>query len=234
MSADRVCDMSCGAMHEFALVLDKAGFSAALVQQIVNSKRNRMAETMYASLVVEEPVATPAPTPLLELVGTYIAPMNTWAFVASEKFVVDTSRRAPVKISYLGDNFRAWVLGKIEEPGRATELRYSRLTKRSVDKPILDAIGEGKTEVALTDVFAMMAAQPNGGEGVLLHDGRANIFYVRDQNGVLRAVLVHWYDGGWYVNALSVESPLTWSADDRVFSRNSSLVSSVPQESAAS
>ncbi len=50
MSTKSVCDMSYGAMHEFALVLDKAGFDADLVQKIVNSRRNKLAEAMYGVL----------------------------------------------------------------------------------------------------------------------------------------------------------------------------------------
>lgn len=42
--------MSCGEMHEFALVLDKAGFDADLVQRIVNSKDNKHAKMMYDAL----------------------------------------------------------------------------------------------------------------------------------------------------------------------------------------
>lgn len=42
--------MSCGAMHEFALVLDKAGFDADLVQRVVNSRGNKLALVMYAAL----------------------------------------------------------------------------------------------------------------------------------------------------------------------------------------
>jgi hypothetical protein len=59
MSAKGVCDMSCGAMHEFALVLDKAGFNAGIVQKVVNSRGNKMAQAMYAAL--EEKTKTPAP-----------------------------------------------------------------------------------------------------------------------------------------------------------------------------
>src|SRR3989344_2114592 len=54
---------------------------------------------------------------ILAFVGTWIAPATTEPFVVSEKFVVDTSRKAKVKISFLGNNFRAWMLGKVEEPG---------------------------------------------------------------------------------------------------------------------
>ena len=51
MSTKSVCDMSCGAIHEFALVLDKAGFNADLVQNIVNSRGNEYAKAMYESII---------------------------------------------------------------------------------------------------------------------------------------------------------------------------------------
>ena len=57
--------------------------------------------------------------------------------------------------------------------------------------------------------------------GPLLTNGYANIFYVRDANGVLRAVSVYWYDGGWDEYAVGVAHPNTWFDGRRVFSRNS-------------
>src|SRR3989344_1307137 len=50
MSTKSVCDLSCGAMHEFALVLDKAGFDAEMIQRVVNSRGNKQAKAMYAAL----------------------------------------------------------------------------------------------------------------------------------------------------------------------------------------
>lgn len=54
MSTKSVCSMSCGEMHEFALVLDKAGFNADLVHKIVNSKGNKHAKEMYVALTKDE------------------------------------------------------------------------------------------------------------------------------------------------------------------------------------
>lgn len=48
--------MSCGAMHEFALVLDKAGFDADLVQRVVNSRGNKQAKAMYATVATDTKV----------------------------------------------------------------------------------------------------------------------------------------------------------------------------------
>jgi hypothetical protein len=73
-----------------------------------------------------------------------------------------------------------------------------------------------------------MEKQKNGEGGVLLNNGYANIFYIRDQNRVLRAVGVNWHVDGWNVLADSVEHPRRWNDGDQVFSRNSVLESSEP------
>lgn len=60
----------------------------------------------------EEP--KPAAPALLEFVSTVIVSATTVKFVAKDRFVINAKRNAPVKISYIGDNFREWFLGKIE------------------------------------------------------------------------------------------------------------------------
>lgn len=156
---------------------------------------------------------------LLEKIGTTEIPAQG-RFVVQERFAVDVADTARVKISYLGDNFRKWFIGKIEEPTALATLRYAKLTRFSVDGPILVELGD-KAETTLSQVCTLMERQPNGEEGVLLADGQANIFYVRDADGVLRAVSVHWGGDGWRVYALLVGYPGRWRGDDRVFSRNS-------------
>ena len=157
-------------------------------------------------------------------------------FVAKEKFAIDTSRKASVKISYLGDNFRSWFLtglGKIEDVQATPELTSFVLETSMLDKDIIAKIGdETKAETSLTEVYDLMTKQPNGEDGTLLNNGWANIFYIKDQNGVLRAVRVRWRGDGWYVDALSVESPGAWDDGLQVFSRNSVLTSSETKASA--
>ena len=180
-----------------------------------------------------EVAQTPTPKPrtnLLEPVSTIVIPATTGTFVAKEKFIQDTGRKAKVKISYLGDNFTAWFLsddGKTEEPITEQTLRYGKLRKSSVDAPIITELGgEAKAETTLTEVFSLMEKQATGEEGVLLNNGWANLFYVKDQSGVLRTVRVSWGGDGWRVNADSVENPDRWGGGRRVFSRNSVLESS--------
>ena len=161
---------------------------------------------------------------LLEPVGTIDIPATTEKFVAKNHFGVDITEEAEIKISYLGDNFRFWFLNKSEEPFPGSTLRYQTLKKGSVDGPIIAEIeldGKAKAEITLTELRLLLKKQPKGENGVLLTDGYANIFYIRDIDAVLRAVFVRWDGPGWYLYAYSVEYPAEWTAGIRVFSRNS-------------
>ena len=182
-----------------------------------------------------EVAQAPAPKPrtdLLELVSTIVIPATTGKLVAKEKFVINTKRNAPVKISYLGDNFKAWFLngdGKTEDPISEQTLRYAKLRKASMDGPIIEELGgEAKAETTLSEMFSLMEKQKRGEDGVLLNNGWANIFYIKDSAGVLRMVRVRWDVDGWNVGADSVEDPCRWGDGRQVFSRNSVLESSEP------
>ena len=149
-------------------------------------------------------VAEPKPTPsILELVSTIVIPATTGKIVAKEKFVINTKRNALVKISYLGDNFKAWFLngdGKTEDPISEQVLRYHKLRQSSVDGPIIAELGGAeKSETTLSEMFSLMEKQGKGEDGVLLNNGYANIFYIKDSAGVLRTVYVRWGGGGWRV-----------------------------------
>ena len=174
---------------------------------------------------------------LLEPVGTVTTSATTTAFVAKEKLVLDTSNKAKVKISYLGDNLKACFLsgkGKTEDPISEQTLRYGKLRKASVDMPIVNELGgEAKAETTFSEIYDLMVKQPKGEKGALLNNGWANIFYVRDQNGVLRAVVMYWRDDGWHLHAYPFECPGRWCGGGQVFSRNSVLKPSEPVAAAS-
>ena len=179
--------------------------------------------------LVAPPVAPEQPL-LGDVVAVYTVPATTKKFVVKDKIKVDTSEKAKVKISYVGENFHSWFGGKIEEPLPGDAVYGRDLNRRSVDKPILAELGgEEKAITTCTEIYAMMVAQPNGETGELKNNGFANIFYVPDINGVLRAVRVFWYGRGWYVEADSVENANPWDADYRVWSRVPSRNSSDAQ-----
>jgi hypothetical protein len=178
-------------------------------------------------------VAEPKPTPsILELVSTIVVNATTGKLVAKEKFVRDTGRKAKVKISYLGDNFTSWFLngdGKTEDSISEQTLRYHKLRQSSVNGPIIAELGGAeKSETTLSEMFSLMEKQGKGEDGVLLNNGYANIFYIKDDAGVLRTVDVYWLVDGWHVFADSVGYPHGWFGGRQVFSRNSVLESSEP------
>ena len=178
-----------------------------------------------------EPAESEPIRPFLEFVSTVTVPERTEKFVTKDRFVRDTGHKAKVKISYLGDNFKAWFLSggsKTEKPRGTSELHVHKLIRSSVDAPIIANFGgEEKSETTLSEMFALMEMQAKGESGVLLTNGYANIFYVRDFSGVLRAVSVRWSDGGWSVNAHGVTYPRAWDDGGQVFSRNLVLDPSV-------
>lgn len=164
----------------------------------------------------------PINPPLLEPVGTVDIPAID-QFVASQKFVVDTGRKARVKIAWVGSNIQEWLFDKAEAPAPKVMLGYAKLTRSALDDEIRKEIGAEREETTLAAIYTLMERQKNGESGVLLTNGYANIFYVRDANGVLRAVFVLWNarGGGWDVRAGSVALPCRWFVGRQVFSRNS-------------
>lgn len=203
------------------------------------SNQKGLKKNLANCLLPQTPVVPVEPTKpelLLDLVGTVTTSATTGKLVAKEKFVINIKRNAPVKISYLGDNFNAWFLngdGKTEDPISEQILRYHKLRQSSVDGPIITELGgEAKAETTLLEMFSLMEKQKHGEDGVLLNNGWANIFYIKDSAGVLRSVRVRWRGDGWGVLADSVEDPRGWLVGDQVFSRNSVLESSEPSASA--
>jgi hypothetical protein len=170
---------------------------------------------------VPSPAAIPASQPLLIHVGTVSIAATTIPFVAKNRFVVNTASDAAVKISYLGDNFKNWFFGRTEVPFTGSTLKYGKLSRRSVDAPIIAELGgEEKATTIIIELFSLMEKQPNGESGTLLTNGCANNFCIRDVNKLLRSVYVNWYAGGWNVHAIPVSGPGGWLVESRFFSRD--------------
>lgn len=157
----------------------------------------------------------------LELVTTVVTPAIA-TFRALDHFKVDTA--GEVKIGYLGDNFCRFFLsgdGKIETDIVEATLRVHRLAKSSVDGPIIAELGgEHLAETTLAQMWELMKAQGHGQRGNLLAN-YANIFYIRDANGVLWAVSCRWYSArdSWFVSAAPRATPCPWGDDSQVVSR---------------
>ena len=183
-------------------------------------------DSEYAKQVAGSFLGRPATdvSPLLVLVGM----AKVLAFPTGGKvgklIRVDVSDDAVVAIGYVNDIINKW-FGKLQvELATDTTLAYDRLTHNSRDFPILGIL-DGREETTWGEIYSLMRAQPRGpssDEGPLLTNGYANIFYARDAEGELRAVLVYWFadNRGWNVNAYSVALRAGWFAGGRVFSRN--------------
>lgn len=160
---------------------------------------------------------------VLEFVGTVSVPATTSKFVAHDNFKLKQDGGI---CSHLDENFKSWFLegdGKTKDPISEQTLRYHKLRKSSVDGPIIAELGgEEKSETTLTEMFSLMEKQKNGEDGVLLNNGYANIFYIKDISGVLRTVDVYWFDDSWDVSADAIEYPDGWFASYQVFSRKPS------------
>jgi len=201
-----------------------------ILMDICNLLIGRESENFHADLkvFVRNWGKTKVPVPVavekfLEFLGTKTIRATTSRFVASQHFVVNTTKNAKPKISFIGEYFTKWFLGKdgiTEEPKGQSKLCYHRLTKKSFNPSFITELGgEEKSNVALSKVDDLMSSQPNGEAGTLLTDSHTNFFYIYDKHGVLRVVDVSWKVDGWRVLAFRTSNSYLWFAGDRVFSR---------------
>ncbi len=221
-----------------------AEFVAAVVQSLPRdmdtntaqgwiTNRKGLAKVLWETLV---PPVPQEPKSLLTFVGT-IKVRTTKKFSEREFFQTNTKNNALARISYITDNFKSWFfppsasedadagsyrkLSDVQKKSGEVALRYHTL-KHYVNKSIIDRLGgEAKAKITLMEIATCMQKQANGEQGALLtDDDYANIFCVRDVNGVLRTVGVGWYDGGWCIGANSVGERSVGYAGGRIFSRD--------------
>ena len=166
---------------------------------------------------------------LIEWIGQVDIAATNERFIAREKFKLKKDGGIFV---FMDDNFfPRWFLqgdGKIEDPIPASTLRYGKLLKTATDQPqeagkvaiISELGGEAQAETSLSEMWGLAAKQSLGENGVLILDGSPNVFYVPDQNGVIRAITIYWLFGqDLVVYASPTRYPFGWQAGDQVFSR---------------
>ncbi len=172
---------------------------------------------LSGALVVVQNTTAQAKEKLLEFVST-VRVSGSKRFVARDSF--KKGNADGVKIYDIYQSFKTNFLGKTkEEEVSDADLKIHKLLKSSRDPNIIVELGANH-ETCLTYVWNLMKNQPNGEEGTLLTNSFANIFYVRDVEGVLWAVDVGWYGFGWGVGASSVGSVDGWNAGHQAFSHN--------------
>jgi hypothetical protein len=166
---------------------------------------------------------------ILKPVGTTTISATTQPFVVREKF---DKGNLVVKIGKLDAVFIGEFLCKIEDPIGGQILQYHELLKSATDLPkkpgeqaiITELGGSEVVETTMTGIYQLMVRHANGERGVLLDNGQANMFYVKNAFGVFGAVSIHLTNDGWLVVANSVKDPHEWRANRRVFSGNNKVL----------
>jgi hypothetical protein len=123
-----------------------------------------------------------------------------------------------IKIATIFGEFKSRFFDKTEKPLAEVTYRKYKLLRISADGPIIAELGgEAKVEGTFTAALALLERQGNGEVGFLQTNGYANIFYSRDKKGALCAIRIGWTEGGWVIDAISVQDPLAWNGKHEIF-----------------
>jgi hypothetical protein len=132
-------------------------------------------------------------------------------FLASEHFREDISARSVMKIAWLGATFKQHFVSMVEDaPARAT-LRAVGVARPARVAEIVAALGD-RRETRLSELWCLLALQPNGESGLLLTNSAPNLFFIRDGGGVLWTVDTLWGGAGWEIGASSIDGDRQWPA----------------------
>jgi len=160
-----------------------------------------------------------------------LIPLKTVSIPATtEKFVVADHFKDRVDgvTCYVGGNFESWLDTKVEEPVGVTTLQSYRISRLVGNVSIISELGgEEVVETTLSTIYALLKKQGKGQAGEFRVNEYANIFYVRDIDGILRTVSVRCYGGIWSVGVGPIDDPRTWDVGDQVFSNSKPGVSLV-------
>jgi hypothetical protein len=153
-------------------------------------------------------------TALLQPLETAVVPATTTPVVIRDFFKKNTR----VKFSTIFGEFKTRFFDKTENPAAQVAYRKYKLLHISPDGPIIAELGgEAKVEGTVTAALALLQRQGDGEAGFLQTNGYANIFYAKDKKGVLCAIRIGWADGGWVIDAISVQDPLAWNGQHEIF-----------------
>ena len=124
------------------------------------------------------------------------------------------------RIGFVEKNFINRFSNKVEYlPKREVDFHIHLLTEPSLGGPIIAKLGN-ITEAGCWFIWTLLCKQYNGGNGVLLTNGHANLFHIYDVKKKPWVVRVGWHTGerNWGVGVHSVDSSEEWSAGTQVLS----------------
>lgn len=211
MSTKSVCDMSCGSMHEFALVLDKAGFDADLVQKIVNSKGNKHAKMMYATLIEGENTVEQCLKCISDGTNLVIPACD------GSETLADAS---DVFKSGIDPDFKNWGLSKPSKPTGITPVNVHEMAKDADFKTMFTHLEANLEKLCFTEhqIKVFCKELPDW----LRADGYGTFFLTKKDwkkpatIGNLFVARVRVYPGGLHVSAPRFEDDDLWIAGYRL------------------
>ncbi len=154
------------------------------------------------------------------VVGSTAIMADEKKFIVNDNFKVDIREVADLKISFLGESFRAWFENTKEPRFLGGTIEGRDLVRSATASVIFSEFNERrKIETTLREIHDLMKIQKNGDKGTLLTNGAANIFFVGDINNQLRVVRIRFYAECWRVNSYLVTRPTKWQIGDRFFCR---------------
>jgi len=155
----------------------------------------------------------PPPSPVLFISSVEISASEVLS--AREHFFDRPGFNSPYLVD---EDFRQWFFEKVEFAQFACAYAFFKMITDGVDEAIIASLGgESLAETTLAGISFLTGQQRTGEGGVLLTNGHANVFYVRDQFGVLRAIAASWSGLHWDLNANALDSSHPWRSARRVF-----------------
>lgn len=152
---------------------------------------------------------------LLQYVGKFQHGGNAGKFKAKDFFKKDNSDG--VKFSGFGRKFTSNFLQKVENMVPKGVLKAYKLLRESNNPAIITTLGDGH-ETYLGDLYWLLTQQHKGESWLLTH-GNANIFYIRDVEGILWSVDAYGGgDDGWFIEVFSI-GDRNGCSQGQVFSR---------------
>jgi len=137
-------------------------------------------------------------------------------FVVEDNFVVNTDKKARVKIAHLEKDFMLCFGKKVETRLFRSIIFGRKLIKNTANNLIIKELGGNEAvETTLDEIYAMMGGERGGA----LDGTWPNIFFVKDINHNLRVVSLRWDVVGWRVCTYSLERNFEWPRRTCVFYR---------------
>ena len=176
-----------------------------LILDIINKLGGEGANEVHKRLAIALQATTAIPTSiggLLQQIGEPVEFSAAERFVVSDHFVLNNDKEVP--ISYMGQNFRGWLLGLVETAVPAMALCRRKLLRASVDAPILKTLGgEARVTTFMANVYEFLKTADKK---------EWYVFYITTVSGTVCTVRADWYGDGWRLAADPVSYPLPWGA----------------------